>query len=176
MSALAPRRRPAPDRLRVREAEAADAEAVCRMAAELSRHEGQPAPALDPERFRRDGLGRHFSALLAELDAAAVGYALYHGGYEVGSASPGLYLADLWVEPAARRRGIGHALMAALARRCRAGGGRWIQWSVYVGNEPAIGFYNALGANRPAAATFDLGPAALDRLILRGPRADTEPR
>jgi GNAT superfamily N-acetyltransferase len=85
-------------------------------------------------------------AVLAELDGAPAGFALFFQNFSTFLGRPGLYLEDLFVRPAFRRRGVGHALfvhMARLAeeRRC----GRF-EWSVLDWNEPAIAFYRSLGA------------------------------
>ena len=58
-----------------------------------------------------------------------------------------LYIVDLWVDPAARRGGIGRALMGEAAARCRAKGGRALIWAVFTPNKLAIDFYERLGAD-----------------------------
>src|SRR5688572_26015860 len=54
--------------------------------------------------------------LLAELDGTPVGFALFFQSYSTFLAKPGLYLEDLFVQPESRGRGVGLALMSALAR------------------------------------------------------------
>ncbi|MCH2498600.1 MAG: GNAT family N-acetyltransferase, partial [Erythrobacter sp.] len=56
----------------------------------------------------------------------------------------GVYLADLFVIAPHRRRGIGRALIAAVARQCRAEGGRWMFWSVLKRNRGARRFYRTI--------------------------------
>lgn len=85
-------------------------------------------------------------ALVAEEGARAVGFALFFTTFSTFLCKPGLYLEDLFVEPARRGRGIGKALLrhlAALAveRDC----GRF-EWRVLDWNEPSIRFYESLGA------------------------------
>lgn len=162
----------------VRPARLDDGRRVCALAAGLSAHEGQPPPCFTEIEFRRDGFGSRpaFTVLVAELDGAAsrglVGYALYYPGYDIESATRGVHLADLYVVPAARRLGVGRALMAATARRVRQDGGRWMAWLAYRGNADALAFYNRLGGNQPDAVCFDMGPQALDRLA----RSSNPPR
>jgi len=84
--------------------------------------------------------------LLAEEAGRAVGFALFFQNFSTFLGKPGIYLEDLFVEPAFRGQGIGKALLAAVARtaverRC----GR-LEWSVLDWNTPAIDFYTALGA------------------------------
>ena len=84
--------------------------------------------------------------LLAELDGAAVGFALFFQSYSTFLAKPGLYLEDLFVEPEARGKGAGLALMSALARVCIDRGYGRFEWSVLDWNTPSLEFYAALGA------------------------------
>lgn len=84
--------------------------------------------------------------LLAEEGGRAVGFALFFQNYSTFLARPGIYLEDLFVEPASRGHGVGKALLKAVAklaveRKC----GRF-EWAVLDWNEPAIGFYRSLGA------------------------------
>jgi GNAT superfamily N-acetyltransferase len=84
--------------------------------------------------------------LLAELDGAPVGFALFFPSYSTFLGKPGLYLEDLFVRPAARGRSCGLALMSALARIAIARGYGRFEWSVLDWNEPALEFYRRLGA------------------------------
>ncbi|AKT41145.1 GNAT family N-acetyltransferase [Chondromyces crocatus] len=84
--------------------------------------------------------------LLAVLEGEPVGLALYFTSYSTFLARPGLYLEDLFVRPAARKRGVGAALMTALARLAVARGYGRFEWSVLDWNEPALRFYRSLGA------------------------------
>lgn len=84
--------------------------------------------------------------VLAELDGAPVGFALFFHNYSTFLAKPGLYLEDLFVRPAARGHGVGKALLVHLAGLAVARGCGRFEWSVLDWNAPAIGFYRALGA------------------------------
>src|SRR5207244_2256075 len=55
-------------------------------------------------------------AVLAHIDDEAAGFAVYFFTFSTFLAKPGLYLEDLFVKPAWRRRGIGRTLLAHLAR------------------------------------------------------------
>ena len=86
-------------------------------------------------------------ALVGEVDGVIEGIALF---YETpGStfrARPFLYLEDLVVSEAARSRGVGEALMAALAKEALARNAWRVEWAVLDWNEGAIRFYHRLGA------------------------------
>lgn len=85
-------------------------------------------------------------AMIAELDREPVGFALFFHNFSTFLGRPGIYLEDLFVRPHARGKGVGRALLTEIAklavqRKC----GR-LEWAVLDWNEPAIGFYNTLGA------------------------------
>ncbi len=84
--------------------------------------------------------------LIAEDAGAPVGFALFFTSYSTFLAKPGLYLEDLFVDPPARSKGVGGALMAALAKLCIERDYGRFEWSVLDWNEPALAFYRALGA------------------------------
>src|SRR5690349_1962758 len=88
--------------------------------------------------------------LLAEVDGRAVGLALFFQNYSTFLGKPGIYLEDLFVEPAFRGRGLGKQLLQAIARLAVERGCGRFEWAVLDWNEPAIGFYKSLGA-RPMA-------------------------
>ncbi len=84
--------------------------------------------------------------LVAHLAGEPAGMALFFHNYSTFLTAPGIHLEDLFVKPDLRGRGVGKELLACLARitvqrKC----GR-LEWSVLDWNEPAIGFYRALGA------------------------------
>ncbi len=85
------------------------------------------------------------ACLVATVDEAVVGFALYFPNYSTWTGKPGVWLEDLYVDPALRGSGIGRRLLQALAA-LTVGGGR-LEWPVLDWNEPAHGFYRAIGAN-----------------------------
>lgn len=84
--------------------------------------------------------------LIAWSGAQAVGFALYFPNYSTFLAKPGLYLEDLYVQPAHRGLGIGRALLQQVAAVAIERGCGRLEWSVLDWNEPAIGFYQNLGS------------------------------
>ena len=85
-------------------------------------------------------------ALIAEVDRRAVGFALHFATFSTFLCKPGLYLEDLFVEPAHRGSGIGKALLQRLASIVMERGGGRFEWRVLDWNEPSIRFYESLGA------------------------------
>jgi len=75
-----------------------------------------------------------------------VGYAMFFQTFSTFLGLPGMYLEDLYVEPACRRHGYGRALLAHLAAIAVERGYGRLEWSVLDWNEPSIAFYKALGA------------------------------
>lgn len=85
-------------------------------------------------------------AIVALIDNEPQGFALYFHNYSTFLARRGLYLEDLYVRPAFRRRGMGRALLLQLARTAVQRGCGRFEWSVLDWNTPAIEFYERLGA------------------------------
>ena len=95
-----------------------------------------------------------FKGLVAEEDDQVIGYLLYHFGYDSDGAFSNLHVADLYVDSQARKKGVGKALMRAVAGIAREAGAREIIWSVYHTNDLATAFYERLGARRLTQVFF----------------------
>jgi len=123
------------------------------------------------EKLERTMFGEkaHAEALIAMLDGAPAGFALFFHTYSTFLAQPGLYLEDLFVKPELRRRGIGAALFKRLAQiACERDCGRF-EWSALDWNTPAINFYKKMGASAMDEWTvFRLTGANLKRFSQTG--------
>ncbi|MFN3469885.1 MAG: GNAT family N-acetyltransferase [Novosphingobium sp.] len=103
--------------------------------------------------------------VIGELDGTAQGFALFFHNFSTFEGRPGIYLEDLFVRPEARGQGLGKALLAHLAALAVQRDCARLEWSVLDWNEPAIGFYKALGARMMDAWTvMRVDGPALDRL------------
>ncbi len=103
--------------------------------------------------------------LLARLDGAPVGFALFFPNFSTFNGRAGIHLEDLYVTAHARGRGVGRALLQALARIAVARQCVRIDWEVLAWNERALEFYRALGAQAlDDWRLLRLGGAALARL------------
>jgi GNAT superfamily N-acetyltransferase len=83
---------------------------------------------------------------IARWSGEPAGFALFFPNYSTFLGRSGLYLEDLYVRPAFRGKGVGRALLRALAAIAVERGYGRMEWSVLDWNAPAIGFYEKLGA------------------------------
>lgn len=135
----------------LRSATPADIPDLLRLVRALAEYERDPAAVEASEESYRLALfpaaGTPVAyAEVAEVDGAVVGFALWFTTFSTWTGRPGIWLEDLYVEPAHRGAGIGNALLARLADLCRERDYRRLDWSVLTWNTPSIGFYAALGA------------------------------
>ena len=103
--------------------------------------------------------------VIAELSGEAAGFALFFANYSTFLGRAGIHLEDLYVREALRGKGIGKALLGSLARLARQRGCGRLEWAVLDWNEPAIRFYEALGARAMSGwTTYRVTGEALSRL------------
>ena len=102
------------------------------------------------DRIRRGVFGPQAKAhvLLARENDTPAGFAVYFHTFSTLAGLPGLYLEDLFVKPEKRGKGVGRALLRALAVRAKQENCWRIEWAVLHWNENAIRFYQRLGAVR----------------------------
>jgi GNAT superfamily N-acetyltransferase len=135
--------------LHIRPARPGDAEVIAGLIRDLAAyenlaHEAEATPAqLDAVLF---GASPRVFCDLADWDGLTVGLALWFYNFSTFRGRHGIWLEDLYVRPEQRGRGIGKALITALAKRCTAEGLGRLEWSVLDWNVSAIGFYEGLGA------------------------------
>ncbi|HTF91591.1 MAG TPA: GNAT family N-acetyltransferase [Verrucomicrobiae bacterium] len=133
----------------VRAATKADVPIILAFIKKLADYERLSHEVIATEKILNETLfGRRRTAELAIgfYKKEPVGFVLFFHNYSTFLGQPGIYIEDLYVEEAFRRRGFGRALLTYVAqlaqeRRC----GR-LEWSVLDWNEPAINFYQKLGA------------------------------
>ena len=135
--------------LAIRIATPADVPVILRFIRDLARYEKLEHEVVADEAALHAtlfGARPDAEVLLAELAGAPIGFALFFQSYSTFLARPGLYLEDLFVEPEARGKGAGLALMSALAQITVDRNYGRFEWSVLDWNEPSIKFYASLGA------------------------------
>ncbi|MEM8544307.1 MAG: GNAT family N-acetyltransferase [Cyanobacteria bacterium P01_H01_bin.119] len=101
-----------------------------------------------PEALRENLFGDrpYAEAVVARAEGAVAGFALFFHNFSTFLMQPGLYLEDLYVRPAFRRQGVGTALLNHLAELAVQRGCGRFEWSVLEWNQPAIAFYQRMGA------------------------------
>ena len=142
---------------------------------ELAEYEKAPEAVTNTlAAMQRDGFGPEpiFGFFVLQNEAAdIIGLALYYTAYSTWKGRM-LYLEDLVVTEAARRGGLGRLLFDAVVAEARVTGAVRMKWQVLDWNEPAIAFYQKLGANiegewlngnldHAQLAAYALAPAAV---------------
>ena len=89
---------------------------------------------------------KHAQVLFAQMDGKAVGFALFFHNFSTFLGRAGLYLEDLYVQPAYRGKGAGKGLLRELARIALERGLGRMEWSCLDWNKPSIDFYLSLSA------------------------------
>ena len=135
---------------------------------ELAEYEKEAESAqAGPDQLHRALFGERpaAEAAIARLEGEPAGWALWFQNYSTWTGTAGLWLEDLYVREQYRRRGIGRALLAYLARICVTRGYKRFEWSVLDWNTPALDFYRGLGAEAMDGwTTHRLQGEALSRL------------
>ncbi|MEO8433922.1 MAG: GNAT family N-acetyltransferase [Pyrinomonadaceae bacterium] len=154
--------------LRIEKPIVADVPLILEFVRDLAEYEKlADSVAATEDRLRETLFGPNPSAhaLLAYDKDDPVGFAIYFFNYSTFVGRPGLYLEDLFVRPEARGKGFGRALLQHLARIAVERNCGRMEWAVLNWNEPALGFYQSLGANPMADwIVFRLSGKALEDL------------
>jgi len=158
--------------LSIRDATAADALLILDFIRHLAAYEREPdAVVATEEDIIRDGFGPapKYRCLIAEWNEDPAGFAFFFYNYSTWLGKPGLYLEDLFVYPEMRGKGIGKALLVKLAQIAVAENCYGMRWQVLEWNEPALKFYETLGAHiMEEWETMRLMEPALSRLATAG--------
>lgn len=135
--------------VRIRPATPDDIPEILALIQELAEYEREPQAAMATAAdLLRDGFTapRRFHCLIAEAAEGVAGFALYFYNYSTWRGHAGIYLEDLFVRPPHRGKGIGKALLAAVASVAVQEGCPRLEWAVLDWNQPAIDFYHSVGA------------------------------
>lgn len=146
--------------IRIRPATPDDVELIHGFVVELAEYERAPeAVTGTPKQLAESLFGERpvAEALIAELDGAPAGFAVFYTTFSTWECRPGIWLEDLFVPERHRRAGVGRALLKRLAALTVERGGTRLEWHALDWNEPALAFYERLGALR-------LSPWELHRL------------
>jgi GNAT superfamily N-acetyltransferase len=141
----------APDeQIRIRPAGEADVPLLHGLIGELAEYEKlADAVAGDEQTLRRTLFElRAAEALILEAGEEVAGYAIFFTTFSSFEMRPGIWLEDVYVRPEQRRGGIGRAVMEHLAALVLERGYARLDWCALDWNEPALRFYDGLGAKR----------------------------
>ena len=126
-----------------------DVPLLLRLIRELAEYEKLSHAATGTEELlRRHLFGQRpaAEAVIGSINGRPLGFALYFQSFSTFLCKPGIYLEDIYVRPEARGKGLGKALLRAVAQVAVERDCGRLEWSALDWNEPAIGFYRKLGA------------------------------
>ena len=98
----------------------------------------------------------HGAVFIARDGSRAVGFASLDWKWSSLKAARIGFLEDLFVDPAARGKGIADALIEVCANRCRELGMPALQWETQPDNNRAQQVYNRTGADSELLLEYDL--------------------
>ncbi|HEY0242301.1 MAG TPA: GNAT family N-acetyltransferase [Gemmatimonadaceae bacterium] len=157
----------------MRRAEAADVPLILDFIQDLATYERlRESCVATEEKLRATLFSDHPAAevIIAGIDGKPVGFALFFHNYSTFLAQRGIYLEDLFVKPEARGKGVGFALLCALARIAVQRECGRLEWAVLDWNQLAIDFYKRIGAKPLDDWTvFRMTGSALEKLASRAP-------
>ncbi|MBS1885268.1 MAG: GNAT family N-acetyltransferase [Actinobacteria bacterium] len=135
----------------IRAATEADVQLVFDLICELATYEKLREEVVGtPEILRASLFDRgDAEALVVESDGGEpVGYAIFYTTFSTFECRSGIWLEDVYVRPEHRRGGIGLRIMEHLAGLALERGHVRLEWVALNWNEPALRFYDKLGAAR----------------------------
>ena len=138
-----------PSQFRVERGTERDVALILRLIKELAEYEKLPHEVAATEaRLRESLFGEHPAAevLIGHAGTEPAGFAVFFQNFSTFLGRSGLYLEDLYVVPEWRKHGLGRLLLAHVAAIAVERGCGRLEWSVLDWNEPAIRFYQRIGA------------------------------
>ncbi len=137
---------------RIRRGTVEDLQAILDLIVELAIYEKAEHEVENSiEQMKLDGFGERpvFDFFVVEENEMIVGTAIYYFRYSTWKGKA-LYLEDLVVSEKHRGKGYGKALLDAIVKQAKSDNCKQVRWQVLDWNEPAINFYNSIGADLDA--------------------------
>ncbi len=135
--------------LALRPALESDLDLILQFVRELAEYEHLSHMVVDDrERMRASLFGErpYAEVVIAQVAGVPAGFALFFHNFSTFLAKPGIYLEDLFVRPQFRGAGVGKALLLYVGKLARERDCGRYEWAVLDWNQPAIDFYQGLGA------------------------------
>lgn len=142
--------------LTIREAKKEDIGALRELITGLAQHERRPQDVTGSNEkmiywlFER----KIATALLAESDGKAVGYAIYYPTYGSYAARGKIHLEDIFIKPEFRGKGFGSKLLSFICKSVMEQGFSAMEWSALDFNVNSIEYYIKLGAEKENGRTY----------------------
>ena len=137
------------NKLVIRPAEEKDASDIIKLIKELADYEKlSDMVVVSEDDIKKVAFGKDkfVEILIAEYEGNFAGQALFFNNFSTFLGKPGIYLEDLVVRPKYRGKGIGKALLQKIIDLAKERNYGRVEWSVLDWNEPAIKFYQNIGA------------------------------
>jgi GNAT superfamily N-acetyltransferase len=137
------------DKLSIRETSEEDIPQIYNLILELAEYERLSHTVTADEKLLKENLfgkNRYGQVVFAEYEGEIAGQALFFYNFSTFKGKPGIYLEDLYVRPAFRKKGIGKALLKYLIELAKDKNCGRVEWVVLNWNQQAIDFYRSLGA------------------------------
>lgn len=154
----------------IRAASEADVPLILTLIKDLARYEKLLDQVVATEAILQESLFGPAPAaevIIGSVQGNPVGYALFFQSFSTFLGKSGMYIEDLYVQKAHRGKGLGKALLMHVAELAVKRGCKRLEWSVLDWNEPAIRFYESLGAVPMSGWTlYRLAGNILDNLLI----------
>ncbi len=134
--------------INIRNANINDSATILGFIKELAEYENMSNDVVATEELLKQNIFEKKLAevILAEFDNKPVGFALFFHNFSTFLGKGGIYLEDLYVQPAMRGKNIGKTLLSSLAKIAVDRDCGRLEWSCLNWNEPSIKFYKSQGA------------------------------
>ena len=134
--------------INIRNANINDSATILGFIKELAEYENMSNDVVATEELLKQNIFEKKLAevIIAEFDNKPVGFALFFHNFSTFLGKGGIYLEDLYVQPAMRGKNIGKTLLSSLAKLAVERDCGRLEWSCLNWNEPSITFYKSQGA------------------------------
>jgi GNAT superfamily N-acetyltransferase len=134
--------------LEIRKAERSDAPLLLELITELAAYEKAAERVVGDSALLEESLfdRKAAEALILVADGEVAGYAIFFTTFSTWECRPGIWLEDVYVRPQMRRQGIGLAVLSHIAAIAVERGCARFEWTALDWNEPALSFYEQIGA------------------------------